>query len=106
MVLSEISNILKQSAVEVDDKKLHSLTKIHSIVSGKRSKCPYVWLKTKQAQECIQVLESQLKDSVERVVHTNYRRSTLAHATIATLYLMWLDTSKMVLLVQTHLEEV
>jgi len=103
--MSEIEDILKQSIVDPHNASLHSLTKIHSLVSGKRSKCPYVWLKTKQAKECIRLLENSIGNKGSTIVDTKYRQSTLAHTHLAVLYMMWLDASKMVHIAQAFIEK-
>jgi len=93
MNTQQITDVLEASRVTTEDgSDLYSLTKIHAKLSGKRSKCPYVWLKTKMASETLQVVSELANQDKDSLVIKNYRKSTLVHKTVAAVYMSWLDT--------------
>lgn len=89
--LDDAKSIISAAQVGAPNSNTYSLTKIHTCISKKRSRCPYVWLKTKQARMLIERTEQDLGMPKGSLVDKQLRRDTLAPLVIASAYIFWLS---------------
>jgi len=88
-----LKQLLKDAELTIDGTLLVSLTKLHAALSKKRSKGPYVWLRTRSAQALMQKFrdENLSYANDKSIVVTESRKNTAVPEIIAAAYLVWLS---------------